>query len=114
MIRVPSITTVPIPFHPQIEIEGALSFQQGSVSRRPFEELNNAVIALYWNDHHFGLSGGNIYYTLSTNDSDFTRLQHILTRAFSLEDFEITQTLVVTYDRLKSILFGDRVSYGML
>ena len=110
----PFINNCILGFLPQIDIEGALSFRQGSISRRPFEEFDTAVIALYWNYIDIErLDGGNIYYTQSTSDGDFARLQQILKTAFSLEGFEITQTFVVTYDRLTSAFFGDRVSYGM-
>ena len=101
-------------YSPQVHRNGILSFQDTGNFDYPqhLDSLDDAVIAPFWHgvrDQRFG----NIYYKLSTNHNDFTKLQQILTTAFPLEDFEITQTFVATYDRLL-LSFGDRVSYGML
>ena len=63
--------------------------------------IQAVVIAPFWD--HVNTQFGSIYYRLSTYyDIDFTKLQQILTTAFSLEDFEITQILVATYDRVEA------------
>jgi len=76
-----------------------------------FEDISEVVIAPFWHDVDIRMFG-SIYYRLSPNDTDISKLQNILTAAFSLMNSEIQQILVATYDRIA--LFGDsnnRVSW---
>lgn len=88
---------------------GILSFRDSFLAYEPsdFEKLVAPLIAPFWHDASIDRSGDIYYRTITSHSTHLNKVQQVISSHYNdMEDFEVSEVFVATYDGVAAVLYS--------